>query len=201
MTKKVYIQEFYPVITKNWNWEILTKNWLFSKDKMGWRIKNFNILGVHGKIQVFEGRFTKNPYIEGAWMGGVVFLRGWIDTPMHTMGYLYKNCNVVITLVMLYFYFHLLKWIYIHSFIHKYTFFLIFRPLPLIKTYCEKYCNVIWKTTADRVIVKFKMYKLKLSKLKRQLHMKFFRTASVENSEVAASSFLQIDAVLNKKWK
>ena len=31
--------------------------------------------------------------------------------------------------------------------------------------------------------------------------MKFFRRASAENSEVAACSFLQIDAVLNRKWK
>ena len=34
MTKKVYKQELFVVITKNSNWEILTKN-LLLKDKMG----------------------------------------------------------------------------------------------------------------------------------------------------------------------
>ena len=122
---------------------------------------------------------------------------------MHTMGYCTKivSCNYTSNALFLFSLVKMNIYSFIHSFIHKYIFFFIFRPLPLIKTSCEKYCNVIWKTTDDRVIVKFKMYKLKLSKLKRQLHMKFFRTASVENSEVAASSFLQIDAVLNKKWK
>ena len=31
-------------VTKNLNWEILTKN---LKDEMGLRITNFNIMGVH----------------------------------------------------------------------------------------------------------------------------------------------------------
>ena len=29
------------------------------------RMKNFNILGVHWKIQLLEGKFTKNQYREG----------------------------------------------------------------------------------------------------------------------------------------
>ena len=32
---------FFFVITKNFNWEILTK------DRMGIRIKNFTVIGVH----------------------------------------------------------------------------------------------------------------------------------------------------------
>ena len=33
---------------------------------MEWKMKNFNILGVHGKIRVLGGEgFTKNQYIEG----------------------------------------------------------------------------------------------------------------------------------------
>ena len=37
---------FFSVITKNFNWEILTKDLVFLKDVMGLRIKNFN-MGVH----------------------------------------------------------------------------------------------------------------------------------------------------------
>ena len=36
----------FSVITKNSNWEISTKN-LVLKDKMGLRMKNFNIFRVH----------------------------------------------------------------------------------------------------------------------------------------------------------
>ena len=46
-------------ITKNSNWKILTKNLVTSKllkDKMVWRMKNFNILVVHVKIRVLRGR-------------------------------------------------------------------------------------------------------------------------------------------------
>ena len=70
------------------------------------RMKNFNILGVHLKIQLLGGGVTTNQYRggdclkEGAWTvyrfqgrGGlarkrVLFLKGgggWGDTPMHTM--------------------------------------------------------------------------------------------------------------------
>ena len=67
------------------------------------RKKNFNILGVHQKVQLL-GRFTKNQYrggdclkrglgqfddLRGAWQergGGGVF--EGVDTPIHTM----MNC-------------------------------------------------------------------------------------------------------------
>ena len=61
MTKKVYKQFFCSVITKNSNWEILTKNLV----RMGLRMVNFNILEVHWKIWFLGGRFTKNQYIRG----------------------------------------------------------------------------------------------------------------------------------------
>ena len=38
---------FFSVITKNLNWEILTKNLVTLKDGMGLRTKNFNVLGFH----------------------------------------------------------------------------------------------------------------------------------------------------------
>ena len=50
MTKQVYKQKCFSVITKNSNWEILTKNLVTHKrlkDKMGLRMKNINILGVY----------------------------------------------------------------------------------------------------------------------------------------------------------
>ena len=47
MTKKVYEQKCFSVITKNLNWEIVTKNLILLKDGIGLRIKNFNIMGVH----------------------------------------------------------------------------------------------------------------------------------------------------------
>ena len=47
MTKKVYKQFFFFVITKNLNWEILTKNLVTLKDDMGLRMKNFNIMKAH----------------------------------------------------------------------------------------------------------------------------------------------------------
>ena len=51
MTKKVCKQRnmFYSAITKNLNWEILTKLELSLKDEMGLRMKKNNIMGVHEK--------------------------------------------------------------------------------------------------------------------------------------------------------
>ena len=51
MTKKVCKQRnmFYSAITKNLNWEILTKLELSLKDEMGLRMKKINIMGVHEK--------------------------------------------------------------------------------------------------------------------------------------------------------
>ena len=47
--KKVDKQKCFSVITKNSNWEILTKNLVtvLLKDKMGLAMKNFNNTGVH----------------------------------------------------------------------------------------------------------------------------------------------------------
>ena len=45
---------FFSVITKNQNWEILTKNLVILKDGMGLRIKNFNI-GGSLKNTIFRG--------------------------------------------------------------------------------------------------------------------------------------------------
>ena len=42
-------------IAKNWNWGILTKNLVAFKNKMGFRMENFNIFGVQGKIWFLVG--------------------------------------------------------------------------------------------------------------------------------------------------
>ena len=47
MTKKVYKQKYFSVITKNSNWETLPKNLVTFKRYMVLRTKNFNIFGVH----------------------------------------------------------------------------------------------------------------------------------------------------------
>ena len=41
---------FCSVITNNSNWDILIRIYLLLKDKMGWRMKTFNIFGVYGKF-------------------------------------------------------------------------------------------------------------------------------------------------------
>ena len=46
MTKKVYKPKYFSFISKNSDWQILTKN-LVLKDKMGLRMKNFDILGIY----------------------------------------------------------------------------------------------------------------------------------------------------------
>ena len=38
---------FFPVITRNLNWEILKKNLVTFKIWDGLKMKNFNIMGVH----------------------------------------------------------------------------------------------------------------------------------------------------------
>ena len=62
-------------------------------------MNNFNILGVHGKIRVLRGGFTKSQFIgedclqtEGLGQfadlrggGGAWQERGGVDTPIHTM--------------------------------------------------------------------------------------------------------------------
>ena len=55
----------FSIITKNLNWEILTKNSItFLKDGIGIRMKNFNIMWVHRKFRLL-GVLTKNEYIGG----------------------------------------------------------------------------------------------------------------------------------------
>ena len=49
LTKKVYKQKCFSVITKNLNWEILTKNFVTFKRWLGLRIKNFSIKGFTEK--------------------------------------------------------------------------------------------------------------------------------------------------------
>ena len=61
MIKKFKTRMTCPAITKNSNWEILTKN-LVLKNKMGEGWKNFNIFGIHWKIRVLDGWFTKNQH-------------------------------------------------------------------------------------------------------------------------------------------
>ena len=66
---------------------------------MVFRMKNFNIFGVHWKIWLLRGGGSQKANIEGGGLGlfadlrggglgkkeGVVFLRGGVETPMHTM--------------------------------------------------------------------------------------------------------------------
>ena len=48
------------VITNNSIWEILTNNYLLLKIKVWWKMKNFDVFEVHGKIQVLgEGGSRK----------------------------------------------------------------------------------------------------------------------------------------------
>ena len=61
---------------------------------MGLKMKNFNIFGVHRKIQFLGAGFLKNQYRwgdcikRGAWperRGWYFWGRGGVDTPMHAM--------------------------------------------------------------------------------------------------------------------
>ena len=55
MTKKVYKQKYFSLITKNWNWEILTENLVTFRREDGVKDENFDILGVHWKIWLWGG--------------------------------------------------------------------------------------------------------------------------------------------------
>ena len=46
---------FFSVITKNLNWEILSKNLVTLKNGIGLRMKYYNIMGVHWKIRFLGG--------------------------------------------------------------------------------------------------------------------------------------------------
>ena len=87
---------FFSVITKNLNWEILTKNLFTFKRWDEFKMNNFNIMGLP-ENQIFKGGSWKTsmPKNGRAWTVcefkkglrkkvGVVFLRG-LDTPIHTI--------------------------------------------------------------------------------------------------------------------
>ena len=94
--------KLFSVITKNFNWEILTKNLVTFKSWDRVKDKKFENYGVHWKI-LFLGGFTRNQYIGGNCLKGVefgqfsdlrgsfaktrrmVFLRVVVDTPIPTM--------------------------------------------------------------------------------------------------------------------
>ena len=82
---------FFSLITKNSNWEILTKNLVTFKRQDG-----IKVFGVHWKIWYLGGEgFNEKPISRGdclksrAWTRkrGVFFLEG-VDTQMHTMAFL-----------------------------------------------------------------------------------------------------------------
>ena len=95
---------------------------------MGLRMKNFDILGVHWKIQLLGGSSQKTD-IEGgtaykvglgkladlrgglARKRGVVFLREGVDIPMHTM-YIY-----IYICIYMYIYIHIYICIYIYVYV------------------------------------------------------------------------------------
>ena len=55
MTKNFMNKNVFSVITNNSYWETFTRNLVLLKDKMGLKIKNFNIFEVHWKIQFLMG--------------------------------------------------------------------------------------------------------------------------------------------------
>ena len=64
MTKKVYKEKmFFSVLTKNLNWQILTKNLVTFKRVDGIKDEKFN-MGDHWKIW-FLGRVRKKPIYMG----------------------------------------------------------------------------------------------------------------------------------------
>ena len=63
MTKKVYKQNFFFVISDNLNWEILTYNLATFKRSDGVKDEKFKYCRVSLKNPIFEGVFTKNHYI------------------------------------------------------------------------------------------------------------------------------------------
>ena len=56
---------FFSVITKNLNWEILTKNLVTFKRWMGLRMKSFNIMGAPWKIQFLRRSSQKTNIYRG----------------------------------------------------------------------------------------------------------------------------------------
>ena len=95
---------FSSVITKNVNWKVLTKNIVTFKSWDAIKDERFYYYEGSPKNSIFRGRgHEKSIYREElfekgeAWTvskfkgedlakeRGVVFLRRWVDTPMHTM--------------------------------------------------------------------------------------------------------------------
>ena len=60
---------FLSVIAKNSNWEILTNNLVTFKKLDGVKDEKLQFLGVHWKIQLLGGKFTKNQHTGG--IGGL----------------------------------------------------------------------------------------------------------------------------------
>ena len=56
MTKKVYKQKYFPVITKNLNWEISTMNLVPFKRWDGAKDKKNLVLGGFTEKTIFKGR-------------------------------------------------------------------------------------------------------------------------------------------------
>ena len=59
---------FFSVITKNLNWEILTKNLVTFKRWDGIKDEKFEYYGGSLKYLIFRGEFTKNQYIGGNYL-------------------------------------------------------------------------------------------------------------------------------------
>ena len=49
------------------NCDILPRNQLLLKNEMGFRMKNFDILGASLKSRIFRGEIPKKPIYRGAW--------------------------------------------------------------------------------------------------------------------------------------
>ena len=62
LNDKKYKQKCLSTITKNLNWQILTKNLVTLKDRLGLKMENVNIMGVRQFLG--EGGITKKQYIE-----------------------------------------------------------------------------------------------------------------------------------------
>ena len=55
MTKKIYKKKMF-IYTKNLNWQILVKNLVTFKDRMGLKIKNFNNMGVQKSLGIRDSQ-------------------------------------------------------------------------------------------------------------------------------------------------
>ena len=64
MTKKVYKQEHFPLSQlRIQTGKFLVRIELLLKYKMGWKMENFNIFGIHRKIWVLEWGVMESQYI------------------------------------------------------------------------------------------------------------------------------------------